>query len=291
MHIKDAIERFVCQQAADGRSPHTVAQYGRHVRLFAAWLRRGGHTGDVARIDHDTVARFLTAPAARTNAHGGEKAATSVNCLRTSLKVFAAYLHRAGHAAEDAGRLIRRAVCSSPPPRVLSDAECDRLRAALAAQEGAEGRRDAALFGLMLEAGIRLNSALALDVDDVDLERGELRLRRTKGDRPVVVCLGAAARQDLAPYLATHAGGPLFAARHGGRPSARHVQRRFSELVKKAGIGWSPTPHTLRHTFATRLYRRTGDVYLVKEALKHRFIGSTLIYARPDVERLRAALG
>jgi site-specific recombinase XerD len=70
----------------------------------------------------------------------------------------------------------------------------------------------------------------------------------------------------------------------------RHAERRFRVWVEKAGIRRA-SPHSLRHTFATKLYKRTGDVLLVREALCHRSISSTLIYARVDAERLRRVLG
>ena len=86
--------------------------------------------------------------------------------------------------------MIRRAMCGAPPPRSMSDEEQGRLLLALSQGVGPEAKRDRALFVLMLGSGIRLGSALALEVGDVDLERGELQLRRTKGDCPMSVPLG-----------------------------------------------------------------------------------------------------
>ncbi len=60
--------------------------------------------------------------------------------------------------------------------------------------------------------------------------------------------------------------------------------------LEKAGTTTAASPHSLRHSFATDLYRRTGDVLLVKEALHHLGIANTLVYARADEERVRRAL-
>ena len=73
--------------------------------------------------------------------------------------------------------------------------------------------------------------------------------------------------------------------------SVRHAQRRFRGWLRRAGVQRPASPHSLRHRFAMDLYRRTGDVLLVKEALRHRSIASTMVYARADRARLRAALG
>ena len=76
----------------------------------------------------------------------------------------------------------------------------------------------------------------------------------------------------------------------GKRIGSRHAQRRFRMWREKAGISTTATPHSCRHRFAMQLYERTGDVLLVRRALGHRSISSTLVYARASEERLRAAL-
>jgi len=291
MHITDAIERYIVQLQADGRSHHTIAQYRRHLQLLDAWLADDGLCGDVSALDHETIARFLTSPVANTRTDGRPKKATAMNTLRSSLKVFGNYLHSSGHVLTDPGRMIRRARCGSAPPRTLSDDDQRRLIETLKADDGYEAARDHAMIALMLATGIRLASALELDVTDVDLERGDLQLRSTKGDRPGVVYLGETIREHLARYIDGRDSGPLFTARHGGRLSRRQAQRRFEIWLDRAGITQSASPHSLRHTFATKLYRKTGDVLLVKEALQHRSIASTLVYARASRERLREALG
>ncbi len=142
----------------------------------------------------------------------------------------------------------------------------------------------------MLTTGIRLSSALALETRDVDLDRRELSLRDTKGNRPAVVFLGDKIADHLGRYLEGRDDGPLFTARSGQRLSRRHAHRRFHEWLEKAGIDRDVSPHSLRHSFATLMYEKTGDVFLVKEALHHRSIASTLVYAKPSEERLRRAL-
>ena len=120
MTLDDALDRFLTQLRADGRSVHTRRQYRRHVRLFAAWWRDVGAGGDVGAVSHEDVARFLASREARTRRDGGEKKATTVNTLRSSLRGFFGYLHRAGYIAADPTRLVRRAMCATPPPHSSS---------------------------------------------------------------------------------------------------------------------------------------------------------------------------
>ena len=71
MTIDEALEKFLIQLEADGRSPHTIGQYRRHVRTLARWCRDVRHGGRVSDITHEDLARFLTSRQARTSARGG----------------------------------------------------------------------------------------------------------------------------------------------------------------------------------------------------------------------------
>src|SRR6185369_7216421 len=164
---------------------------------------------NVETIDHETLAAFLASSAARERPDGKTKKATSANAMRTSLRTFFRYAHEAGYTRSNPARLIRRALCAPPPPRAMSDDEAGRLLLALSRGTGPEAKRDHALFALLLGAGVRLGSALALEV-------GELALRKTKGDCPVVVPIARTVRDHLRSYVNGRAAGPLFPGR-GGR--------------------------------------------------------------------------
>lgn len=290
MHIDDALEGYLLQLEADGRSAHTRGQYRRHIRLFAEWMRAEGRGADVADVDPEAIARFLIAPASQVRADGRAKRPSSMNALRSSLRGFFGYLHQAGLATLNPARLVRRARYNPGPPRALSVEEERRLLAALDAGEGQEAERDRVMFRLMLATGIRLGSTVALEVGDVDLDRRELRLRSVKGGGEEVVYLPSSLAPMLEGFIAGLGVGPLFRSGSGRRLSSRHVARRLGLWAEKAGIVRSVSPHALRHTTATRLYERTGDLLLVKRALRHRSISSTLVYARASDERLRAAI-
>jgi integrase/recombinase XerD len=284
LDISDALSKYLTQLRADGRSDHTAGQYRRHITLLATWLGGRGHSAAVEEVDHEDLALFLASDTARMRPDGQTKKATSTNALRTSLRTFFRYAHDAGYTRSNPARLIRRALCGQTPPRALSDEDQTRIQQALAQGVGPEAERDRALFLLMLGSGIRLGSALALEVRDVDLERGELALRCTKGNVPTSLPLSRAVRKHLHGYLAGRGDGPLF------RICARHAQRRLSIWCAKAGVERRISPHDLRHSFAIGLYKRTRDLLLVQQALRHRSIASTTVYARCDEGRLREVL-
>lgn len=291
MRIDEALERFTTQLAADGRSQHTVGQYRRHVRLLANWARDALPRCDrLEKLEHEAVARFLASSTATSRQSGGTKKATSTNCMRSSIKCFLGYCHRAGYMRYDPGRLIRRAHCSPPPPRSISEVDQRRLLATLTKARGPEAARDHALFATMLRTGIRVSSAVGLDVEDVDLARGELRLRTAKGNAPDTVIIGKAIRKHLRRYVAGKRVGPLFTGRGGKRVSVRHAQRRLGQWLQAAGVTQPVSTHSLRHAFAQTLYARTGDILLVMTALRHRSITSTLVYAQANLQQIRNAL-
>jgi integrase/recombinase XerC len=258
------------------------------VRAFDAWAESIGVRA-IGKVGHEHVARFLSSPAARSTPDGRAKKATSANALRTSLKVFFAFVHAAGYSSTNAGRLIRWAITSGGPPRTLAEDDQQRLLETLAKAEGHEAVRDHAMFALMLRTGIRVGSTVGLNVDDVDLAAGEVLLH-TKGDRIERVFLGKEIAAHLRRWIGDRTAGPLFPTRDGRRLTSRQVARRLAGWLEAAGITRRASPHTLRHSFATALYRRTGDIRLVREALRHRSIASTLVYARVDGERLKAAM-
>jgi site-specific recombinase XerD len=289
MKLRDASDRYVLQLRADGRSEHTTKNYARHLRLLGAWLATYGFDDDLDAIRPEVLAAFLTSPEARRSAHGGDKTAISLNGLRTSMRISFAWFSQAGLARTNSARLVRRAVCSPAPPRALSDLEVRRLQDTLIAARGAVARRDHLLVDTLLLTGIRIGSALALDVEDVDITTNTLHLREVKGDRRERVLFGIALRDHLVGFLAGKpTRGPLFRNPQGERLGKRSAQARIALWMRRAGVDASV--HCLRHTFGTRLLRKTGDLFLVKQAMLHRSIMSTAAYLSVSDERLRSAL-
>jgi site-specific recombinase XerC len=265
MRLQEALQAFLVQLEADGRSPHTIRQYERHVRLLISWLQTCDIVPQAASLTPEIIARFLASEMARTSCQGGSKKSTSLNALRTSVRVFCRHLHDAGIHPSNPARLLRRARCAPPPPRALHIDEEDRLLAVLTSAEGPVAERDRMLVLLMLRCGLRIGSAIALDVEDVDLRHAELRVRTAKGDRPGTVVMPSTVVEELGRYLGDRRHGPVFLA-SGRRVSVRHAQRRIAQWLEVAGIK-GRSAHSLRHSFATGLLARTGDLRLVQAAL------------------------
>ena len=287
MNIHAALDAYLQQLAADGRSAHTIRQRARHVRLLAAVV---GADRAIGSVDHAEVAKFLASPTAQRRADGGIRKATSANALRSSIKTFLTYAHDAGLAAQNAGRLIKPARCGQPLPKTLTADEQTRLLAAVAAGRDPEARRDHALLVVLLGAGLRIGSALGLDIADVDFARATIRLRHAKGDRDEILPIAAMVRGALEAAVGDQKDGAVFRARNGARLGIRQAHRRIADWARAAGIERAVSPHAMRHSFATAVYERTKDLNVTARALCHRSLDSTKIYARVSDERLRAAV-
>jgi integrase/recombinase XerC len=290
MHLSVALEAYVVQLQADGRAASTIYQTREHVGMLERWLRDRSRPLLVNDITHEHLARFLSSPAVQMRRDAAPRKATSANVLRSKLRAFFAYLADAGYVDRNPARLIRRAKCGPPPPRTLPKADCRKLLAALAQGGDPRRRRDRALFELILTTGIRIGSAVALRVEDLDLDAGEARLRHAKGDREEVVFLPRAVVRRLRGEVRGRRTGPVFGGAAGQCLGARHARVRLQQGADRAGLNRRVTPHMLRHTMAGKLYRRTGDLLLVQQALGHRSIASTTVYATVGPDRLRAAL-
>jgi integrase/recombinase XerC len=289
MHVQAALQAFLLQLEADGRSPHTIGQYRRHGTALVAWLAETRQPTAVAKLTPEVLARFFAADAAKNSCRGGPKKAVSLNAMRTSIRCFAAHLHESGLVATNPARLLRRARCAPPPPRALHDDERQRLLDVLAKAKGAEAERDRMLVELLLSTGMRIGSALALDVPDLDFAHREITIRTAKNDRPCTVVMPAGLVKKLKAFVAGRGAGPLFLA-GDHRISMRHAQRRLTGWFAEAGIQ-GKSAHSMRHSAACSLLNRTGDLRLVQAAMNHASIVSTCIYTQVDREKLRAAVG
>ena len=286
MEIRDALGLYQVQLDADGRSVHTRRQYERHVRLLARWLVAGGRPTVVGEITHLVLAEFLVSPEARLRPDGRPKKPAAANALRSSLRTFFGYTHAAGLTTQNSARLIRRARLAPAPPRGLTVPEQTRLLGVLDQAEGEAGERDRVLFSLLLAAGLRIGSALAIDIEDVDTGGGQLYLRTMKGGGGQTIYFNERIGGLLEGLIGDQTEGPLFTSRHRRRLSIRQVARRLEYWLERAGCRRA-SPHALRHSFGQGLYDRTGDPFLVKAAMGHRSIASTLVYVRTDAGRVR----
>ena len=285
--LSTAISRFDAQLRADGKSPHTRAVYLRDLEAFASWI---GKSADIRRFRPTHLARYLSSESFTHMPSGQPRAVVSLNRSKSALRSFFRFLTDAGCLKQNPARLVRSAPCYQKPPSCLSPEEAQRLLAAMRKDKTPIAERDHLMFSLMLGTGIRLGSLVGLNIGDVDLAAGTIRVNG-KGNVELLVFVN----NGLKRLLKAHTGirnpaDPVFISVRGRRIGSRQVQLRLELWLKEAGIASRCTVHSLRHCFATRLYEKTGDLRLVQRALGHRHVTTTEIYSQVADARVRRAV-
>jgi len=286
MSLADAIRAFDLHLRAERNlSPHTRRAYLGDVRALAAELGPGM---DPERVGADDVRAFLA------RLHRSHEPATRGRKL-AALRAFFAWLRREGRCALDPTAAIPGPRQAPRLPRPLPVDECMGLLDGVPAGPAAMELRDRALLELLYGAGLRVSELASLDVRDLDLHRGDVRVTG-KGGKQRVVPLPAAARESLAVWVGSRrAPGilaqPLFTAlrRGSGAPrrlGPRDVRRIVDRRARHGGVASHVHPHRLRHSYATHLLDMGADLREIQELLGHASLSTTEKYTAVSAERL-----
>jgi integrase/recombinase XerC len=275
-------------------SAKTLEAYERDVRQFLTFLTK--HLGDMpslkdlAGLSPQDVRAFMAARRA-----GG---ASSRSLMRSmaGARSFARYLERNGKGKVGALAAVRAPKVAKTLPKPLHiNAARQVTDAALRAGEEREPwvlARDAAVLALLYGSGLRISEALGLKRGDVPAPgRGDAITVTGKGNKQRMVPLLPQVSQSVADYVSIcphdlPADGPLFVGARGKALSPRIVQLAMERLRGALGLPDTATPHALRHSFATHLLARGGDLRAIQELLGHASLSTTQIYTAVDTDRL-----
>jgi len=261
------------------------------VRQFLAFL--AGHLGGapslrrLAALAPADVRAFM---AARRSAGIGSR---SLMRALAGMRAFARFLERSGKGKVGALAAVRTPKLANTLPRPLPVAAAKNIADPdIAAGDGREPwihARDAAVLALLYGCGLRISEALGLRRADFG-DRDTLTVTG-KGRKQRMVPLLPQVRQLIADYVALCPNdlpehGPLFIGAKGGPLSPRIVQLAMARLRGALGLPETATPHALRHSFATHLLTRGGDLRSIQELLGHASLSTTQIYTAVDAERL-----
>jgi integrase/recombinase XerD len=283
-----------------GLSQNTLNSYRRDLRRYTAYLASVG-VGSIDEVSETHVSGFLAA--LRSGADGQVVlAAASAARAVVAARGMHRFAVREGLTEIDPAAAVRP---PAPPRRLPRALPLDDVIAMLEAA-GFDGTpkavRDRALLEFLYGTGARIGEAVALDVDDLDLERATVLLHG-KGGKDRVVPVGGYARSAIDAYLvrgrpvftaaraatsgSTAGRAALFLNARGGRLSRQSAWTILREAADKAGVRAAVGPHTLRHSFATHLLDGGADVRVVQELLGHASVTTTQVYTLVTVDRLR----
>jgi len=269
-------------------APRTLEAYGRDLGQFMAFL--AGHMGGPVSLRSLAELRGADIRAFMARRRGESLGSRSLARTLSALRSFFGFLERRGVLATEALNAVRTPKIPRSLPKALTVVEAKR---AIESTDEIEDRpwvaaRDMAVISLCYGAGLRISEALALTA--ADLEADMLRVTG-KGGRVRLVPLIAPVRQAVETYRSLCPfrplpEEPLFRGVRGGVLAPRLIQRRMEQLRGALGLPPSATPHALRHSFATHLLGRGGDLRAIQELLGHASLSTTQIYTAVDTERL-----
>jgi integrase/recombinase XerC len=258
-------------------SHYTVRNYTHDLLDFFSYLK-GIEISSLSEVDKQILRGYLS----RLVKDGFAK--VSISRKLSAIRSFYRYLLREKLVATSPVAQTSSPKLDKRLPDFLTPVETVRL---LEASDLAtpQGLRDRALMELLYASGLRVSELVSLDLGQINLNTGEIRVWG-KGAKERVVLMGKPAALALNAYLSQ--GRPqllgkkknnaLLINRDGGRLTGRSIQRTLTKYARLAGIKKRVHPHMLRHTFATHLLDGGADLRVVQELLGHESLVSTQIY-------------
>jgi integrase/recombinase XerC len=275
-------------------SDKTLDAYRRDVAQFLSFLAEhlGGAPAlkDLAALSPQDVRAFM---AARRGEGIGSR---SLMRGLAGARSFARYLERNGKGKVAALSAVRAPKVAKTLPKPLAVASARQMSDAdlRAGEERAPWvlARDAAVLALLYGSGLRISEALALKRKDIPAPgAGDVLVVKGKGGKERMVPVLPQVLRLIADYDAlcpydTGRDGPMFIGARGGPLSPRIVQLAMERLRGALGLPATATPHALRHSFASHLLARGGDLRAIQELLGHASLSTTQIYTAVDSEQL-----
>ena len=270
-------------------SAHTLDAYGRDLASFLAFLFvHLGTAADISALGELRPADFRSYLAHRANEG---IARSSIARGMSTLRNFFRYLDKTGRIHNPAVKSVKTPRLPTSIPKALDEVDAlHAIRAAGALQEEPWlAARDQALLLLLYGCGLRLGEALSLTwatPTDADTLRvlGKGRKERIVPVLPVVRAAITSYR-DLCPFKSLGET-PLFLGRRGRPLNPRIIQRQMETLRAQLGLHEQATPHALRHSFATHLLAKGGDLRTIQELLGHASLSTTQRYTAVDERHL-----
>jgi integrase/recombinase XerC len=263
-------------------SPHTLAAYGSDLaQLLAFALREKGESVSAGDMDHLLLRRYLAVLSK-------DMKKSSIGRKLATIRSFFRYLLRRGVISKNPAELI---ATPKKEQRLPFHLDIDQTTALMEAPVDGQKNtlRDRAILELLYSSGLRVSELTGLNIGELDLTSGMVRVTG-KGGKERIVPVGSRARDALQVYLEQRGGaadtGALFLNSRGGRINRRSVARAVDAHVMRIAAFKRISPHTLRHTFATHMLEGGADLRAIQELLGHASLSTTQKYTHVSIDRL-----
>jgi len=288
--LETEAERFVKHlQTVKNLSPHTIRAYATDIADFLAFL--GEETlYDPREVNYKIIRRYM----ARLDRRGLARASTTRKLA--ALRAFFTFLVRKGLMDADPTLGLSNLHRDKRLPKFLRTEQIEALMERPDPKTPI-GTRDRAILEVLYATGMRVSELVGMDVKDVDIPGGEIRVLG-KRSKERITLIGRPAQEALHAYLTSGRekllsknkdaeASAVFLNKNGGRLTARSIHRILDKYFAEVSEEMKISPHVLRHTFATHMLENGADLRSVQELLGHSSISTTQIYTHVTREHLK----
>lgn len=293
-------------------SRHTIENYIRDIRRFLdqVQLKYSKSSSDnllaiiQSQEEYDSLSQSIRAhiSSGRNESTGKKLSPQTVIRRISALRSFFKFLAREKYIKFDPTSGIKGPRKTRPLPKVLSTDEIDILLRSINTESDSDFR-DKAILEVLYSTGMRVSEVVSLDLDKIDLKSDSIRIIG-KGRKERIVFLGRFAKVALDQYIRNSRphllildqsnleSGKVETAlflnqRDGGRLTQRSIQRMLVQRSLNAGLPKAPSPHTLRHSFATHILDNGADLRTIQDLLGHKRLATTEIYTHVSTAKMK----
>jgi integrase/recombinase XerC len=283
MQIRECIAKYLAELARRGASKHTLRSYGSDLEQFTAYFERAGTPPPIETIDLPLLREWLG------GLYDEGLETTSVRRKVAALRALFKFLREEEVLQTNPSIRLRTPKVKQRLPEVMSEEKTNALIDTVAEQPARE--RDLAFLELLYGCGIRVGELVGINLEDLDLKQGWLRVRG-KGNKEREVPVGERAIAAIEAYREKRDARPgeraLFVNSRGARLNDRQVRRLVKMYALLATGDSTVHPHSFRHAYATHLLNDGADLRTIQELLGHARLSTTQKYTQVSLKDLQA---
>jgi site-specific recombinase XerD len=287
LNLPNLIEGFRISCQTEGKSRKTVIWYTAFLERFRVFLEQNRLPTDINRLDKTHIRQFILylQQEARTPHTNRNLSGATVQGYVRTLKAFFSWLTREEYVSAN---LMTKIPVPKAETKIIATFSNGQIQALLnqCSSSNRNNIRNKLIIILLMDCGLRVSELVNIEMDDINVEEGIIKIRKAKGSKERYVPIGSVTQKSLWKYMNASRPRPLsqqikrLLLNDNGLPFTDNgVQQMLRRYGKKAGItGVRCSPHSFRHTFAKNYLMNGGDIFSLQKILGHSSLASVRIY-------------
>ena len=287
LDLQNLIQGFKLSCQTENKSPKTIEWYTCFLDRFHQFLKQNGYPTNVKRINRNHIRAFILflQKEVRTPHTARLLSDSTVQGYVRTLKSFFSWLTREEYIEQNP--MIKIPVPKAPV-KIINTFSHEHIATLISLCHTSDdsGYRNLAIILLLLDSGIRVSELVNIDIDDVNLAEGYIKIGKAKGNKERLVPIGSLVQKSLWKYINRYRPQPitvkvtkLFLSKYGVPLTKSGVQQMLRRYGKRAGINSVRcSPHVFRHSFAKNYLLNGGDIFSLQRILGHSSLSSVRIY-------------